>query len=235
MLTVREVDATVRVEIVAHEKALEPAVQHDVEQVWQAERSKASHLFDGPLFSILAMERRHILGWITSYRYLVAQRRDPRLRSALNIRPLGVTGILRCPEGIVFAQRALAVELDAGRWELAPSGSVDGAFRSGDGAIDVRVQLLDELADEIGLDPGMIDQMPQPFALVEDSESGVADLGLFMQTAADAGAIAHAFAARPTREYQRQQVVRPSALGKFVGEVDLAPVSRALLAQAALL
>jgi hypothetical protein len=235
MLTAHRVDAALRVEVVAHDKVLEPAVQGAVDDVWQAETAKAPHLFDGPLFSIVAIEPDRILGRITSYRYLVGQRRDPRLRSALDVRPLGVTGILSCPDGIVFAQRALAVELDAGRWELAPSGSVDGAFRADDGAVDVRLQLLDELTDEIGLDAGLVSPSPQPFALVEDGETGITDLGLLMHTAADASSIGHAFAARPTREYQRHQVVRRAALGGFVTEVDLAPASRALLAQAALL
>jgi hypothetical protein len=232
MLTIAAIDGAIRVEIVPSEVALSPTTRMAVENVWSAERAKAPYLFDGPLFSIVAIEPGRILGRLTSYRYLVAQQRDPSLRPELDIRPLGVTGILTCRDGIVFGQRAFTVALDPGRWELAPSGSVDGAFRAEDGTVDVRAQLLCELAEEIGIEAGSVIEPPQPFALAADGENGVTDLGLLIRTGVGADAIERAFAVRPTREYRRQQVVARTALDRFAEEVDLAPLSRALLTQA---
>lgn len=229
MLTVRPVTADLRVEVDGDPHPLPVEIEAEVDRIWEAERALSPQLFDGPLFSISVADGDQIRGTMTGYRRFVAQRRRPALAAQLAVRPLGVTGLHRCRDGVVFCRRAGDVEMDAERWELSASGSVDGRLRTSDGAIDLAAQILEELAQETGVEAAAIPAPPTPFACVDDDQSLVTDIGmLIVSDLAEADILAR-FDRRETREYEAVAVVPQRRLEAFAAEIDLAPVSRALL------
>ncbi|PWR25130.1 NUDIX hydrolase [Zavarzinia aquatilis] len=203
-----------------------------VAAIWQAEKARRGDaLFDGRLFSIRTLAPGLITGWLAPYSWYVAQRRDAALAAALDIRPLGVTGIMICDDGIVLGRRGGGVETDAGLWELAPSGGVDGEFRTGDGSLDLGAQLLNELVEETGLPAALATAPPRPVALAEDGESGITDVGLLLRIACDAAAVRAAFAPLAGQEYAELAVVPRDALGAFMAgrAAQFGRVSRCLI------
>lgn len=193
-----------------------PAALARVAAIWQAEKARRGDaLFDGRLFSIRTLTPGLITGWLAPYSWYVAQRRDKTLAAALDIRPLGVTGIMICDDGIVFGRRGGGVETDAGLWELAPSGGVDGEFRTADGAIDLGAQLLNELVEETGLPATLAEATPRPVALAEDGDSGITDVGLLLRIACGAETVRAAFAPLAGQEYAELAVVPRDALDGF--------------------
>ena len=152
MIVTRAVAADLKVRLGGKTPSPSPEVLERVATIWEAEKSKRGKaLFNGSLFSIDSVSPTEITGWLAEYRWFLAQRRDPALRRALCVHPLGVTGVLCCADGVVLGRRAGSVEMDAGLWELVPSGSVDGSVTGPDGEIDLRGHLLTELKEEIGI------------------------------------------------------------------------------------
>ena len=107
---------------------LPPAVAETVDAIWAAELAKRPHAFDGPMFSVTRLDGTLITGQWTTYRRFMARRRQPTLAEALGVRPLAVTGVLRCRDGIVLGRRGDGVTQAAGAFELAEdedSGVID--------------------------------------------------------------------------------------------------------------
>ncbi len=202
-----------------------------VAAIWRAETAQRPRLFNGRLFSIAREEPERIEGWLAEYWLFLAQRREPALREQLQLRPLGVTGLLRCADGVVFGRRAAHVVQNPGAWELAPSGGIDGSALAADGRIDLARQLLAELAEETGIAPERVSRPPRPFAMVEDRTSGVAAIALSLQTDLRADDIWAAFAALEAREYDELEIVPDAAIGPFVDRIGalLSPASLILL------
>lgn len=221
---------TVRIEAAPPPPA--PEMLARVAALWRAEKAKRGHaLFDGRLFSISRLAPPLVTGWLAPYSWYVAQRHDPALRAGLGVRPLGVTGIMICDEGIVFGRRASTVATDPDLWELAPSGGVDGEFLTPDGGIDLAAQILNELTEETGLPAAVVTAPPRPVALVEDGSSLVTDVGLLLRLGCGAATVRAAFAAKASQEYTELAVVAPADLGGFMAAAGsgLGPVSRGLI------
>ncbi|MFZ2869507.1 hypothetical protein [Zavarzinia sp.] len=214
-----------------------PEVLARVAALWRAEKAKRGDaLFDGRLFSISRLAPPLVTGWLAPYSWYVAQRLDPALRAGLGLRPLGVTGIMICDEGIVFGRRASTVTTDHDLWELAPSGGVDGEFLTPDGDIDLAAQILNELTEETGLPTALVTAPPRPVALVEDGASLVTDIGLQLRLGCGAAAVRAAFAALASQEYTELAVVAPADLDAFMAAADngVGRVSRGLIDMLAL-
>ena len=198
-------------------------VQARVESIWQSEIStRASPPFNGLLFSVTNYGSDQIVGWFAEYKQFLAQRRDPSLTTVLNIKPLAVTGLLACHDGIVIGRRSNNVEQDGGLWELVPSGGVDGSKLNCDGEPDVTAKILDELNEEIGIHASAIDHIT-PFALIEDTSSGVFDIGISMHTPLTNTDIDDIF--RPFRHHDYSEI----SFVRDANRVALSPVSSALL------
>lgn len=226
---------TVRIEAAPPPPA--PEVLARVAAIWRAEKAKRGDaLFDGRLFSVSRLAPPLITGWLAPYSWYVAGRHDPALRTVLGVRPLGVTGVMICDEGIVFGRRASTVATDPDLWELAPSGGVDGEFLTPDGGIDLAAQILNELTEETGLPAAVVTPPPRPVALVEDGSSLVTDVGLLLRLGCGAAAVRAAFATKASREYTELAVVAPDALDSFMAAAGdgLGPVSRGLIESARL-
>jgi hypothetical protein len=205
-----------------------------VEQIWQTEiqnRGPDKSLFNGRLFSIERTQPGRIAGWLAEYKWFLAQRREPALYDALRVRPLAITGLLHCADGIVFGRRASHVEQDAGRWELVPSGGVDDSATRPDGSIDLAQHVIKELTEETGIVRELIEGSPPPFAIARDESSHVSDVGILLRTSLSEADIQATFARLTNREYTDLQVVAFDRVGEFIQRCfdSLAPVSLALL------
>jgi 8-oxo-dGTP pyrophosphatase MutT (NUDIX family) len=235
MLTVHSV-TTVEVRLSAEVPVLSPSVRNCIEDIWTAEQQRRGNkLFNHKLFSISAIDSAgHITGWLVEYKWFLAQRRDPSLYDALRVRPLAVTGLLHCAEGIVTGRRSRHVEQDAGFWELVPSGGVDGSTARPDGSISLDDQLLAELEEEVGITRQMIVSPPEPFATVYDEDTHVLDIGVVLRTNLSKAAVISTFNSLENREYVELECL-PRGRVEDLAEPfrhKLASVSRALLALA---
>lgn len=231
VLKIRTVQPELKVRLAASPPTVTPDALARVEKIWQAEKARRGDaLFNGPLFSIDCLSADQIIGWLAEYSWFLAQRRDPSLYPLLKVRPLGVTGVLRCADGIIFGRRG-HVEMDAGLWELVPSGGVDGSTVDSTGQIDLGAHLLIEMTEETGISATAVSAPPLAFAMVEDRSSRVTDIGLVLQTKLSASQVNERFAALENREYVELKVVPATRISQFLDDcgTTLAEVSRALL------
>jgi 8-oxo-dGTP pyrophosphatase MutT (NUDIX family) len=231
MLNVRALQSTPRVAL-GTPPALEPDVLARVEQIWQQEKKlRGDQLFNGAMFSVQEFSEGEIIGCMTEYRLFLAQRRDPALYEALKIRPLAVTGVLACRDGLVLGQRSSRTEMDANLWELVPSGSVDAQSLDDDGQPSLLRCLLNELREETGILASNVLGEPSAIAAADDSASHVVDIGLGMRIDLSAGQVIETFAALKNREYASLEVIAADGIEAFRKNrgASLADVSAALL------
>lgn len=216
MLNVHLLQSEPRVTLEAAAPAIGPDIEARVDEIWQREKELRSHdLHNGRLFSVDHRDARTIVGWMSEYRYFLAQRREPSLHAALKIKPLAVTGILSCPDGVLFGRRSARSEMDAGCWELVPSGGVDDAAVGPDGQVSLERCILTELEEETGIAASELSAHPRAVALVEDPQSHVTDIGIMLSIASPAAQIRHCFAALGNREYSELEIVAPTELRVF--------------------
>jgi 8-oxo-dGTP pyrophosphatase MutT (NUDIX family) len=193
-----------------------PEVMIRVEEIWQREKAqRGDRLFNGKLFSIHACTPRAIVGRMSEYRYFLAQRRDPALHAALRIRPLAVTGVLVCRDGIVFGRRGSGSEMDGDLWELAPSGSVDDAAVDPEGNVSLAQCLIRELEEETGVCRSKLTAPPEAIALIEDLQSHVVDVALRFEVNCSGADILESFSGLRHREYAALELVAPVAVPAF--------------------
>ncbi|WP_438278325.1 NUDIX hydrolase [Nitrobacter sp.] len=216
MLSVHLLQSEPRVTLEATAPTIGPDIEARVDEIWQREKELRSHdLHNGRLFSVDYCDARTIVGWMSEYRYFLAQRREPSLHAALKIKPLAVTGILSCPDGVLFGRRSRRSEMDAGCWELVPSGGVDDAAVGSAGQVSLERCILTELEEETGIGASELSARSRVVALVEDPQSHVIDVGIMLATAASAAQIQRRFAALGNREYSELEIVAPAQLRAF--------------------
>ncbi|NQV81933.1 MAG: hypothetical protein HQ495_15355 [Alphaproteobacteria bacterium] len=208
-----------------------PIIGREVERLWQIERARRGNaVFNGPVLSAIEVSQGGIRVCLAEYRHLIAQRARPDLFEALNIRPVAVSGLLECIGGLVFGRRADAVTQHPGLWELVPSGGVEAHGESVGGTVDFRAHILKELEEEIGATRNDITAI-KPFCIVEDSESHVIDIGVYLRSELTAEEIILRHWRSATREYDELQIVPRSEIANFVEKQQgqLVDVSIALI------
>jgi hypothetical protein len=216
MLKVHLLQSEPRVTLGAAAPTIGPDIEARVDEIWQREKELRPHdLYNGRLFSIDHCDAKTIVGWISEYRYFLAQRREPSLHAALKIKPLAVTGILSCSDGILFGRRSGRSEMDAGCWELVPSGVVDDAAVGSAGQVNLERCILIELEQETGIKASELSAHSRAVALVEDPQSHVIDVGIMLATASSAAQIQQRFAALENREYSELEIVAPADVRAF--------------------
>jgi 8-oxo-dGTP pyrophosphatase MutT (NUDIX family) len=216
MLNVHLLQSEPKVTLGAAAPTIGPDIEARVNEIWQREKQLRSHeLYNGRLFSVDHCDSKTIVGWISEYRYFLAQRREPSLHAALKIKPLAVTGILSCPDGVLFGRRSGRSEMDAGCWELVPSGGVDEAAVGPAGQVSLERCILIELEEETGIGASELSANSRAVALVEDSQSHVTDVGIMLATACSAAQIQRRFAALGNREYSELEIVAPAEVRAF--------------------
>jgi hypothetical protein len=179
--------------------------------VWRLEKERrGANLTDGRIFHLSEHRRNYLRILPSKYRYLVARRRDPKLIEAgLNIRPVGVTGVLLCRDGVVLGRRGEGVATDAGRWESSPAGGLSLS--------DPKAQILEELEEELGLSESQL-LAAETCGLVEDQESGVFDIVFRLLTSVSFREVQDSQLRRGTEEYSELTVIKPSEIGAFLEE-----------------
>lgn len=209
---------------------LSEAAEARIGEIWAEEtRRRGTALFNGRIYSLVERAPDRLAVRAMEYRHLVAWRRAPGLAAqGLVLRPLGVTGLLQTPDGIVFGRRALHLAADAGLWETAPSGGLD--------RLDPAGLLLEELREELGLEPGSASP-PYAFALVEDATSGVLDIAFRIETTLGGSAVLAAHCAAGSDEYSELAIVAPRDLAGFLAarRGEILPIVTAILRRAGLL
>jgi hypothetical protein len=237
MIETRTISGALRVRVTRLAPALPASLEARVAALWEEEVGRrGDDLFDGSILSVVHAGSDLVEGEITDYRRLIAQRADPDLRARLAVRPLAVSGLLRCAEGVVFAKRSPRVTEAGGRWELAPSGGLDAAGLVPDEPVEPQAQILTELSEELGV-PASSVEPPTPFCLVDDHDTGIVDIGIELRAPTlRAGDLVDHHRRAGSDEYDEVTAVLDADLAPFVAaHPDLIPVSVALLAARGLL
>ncbi|MEK7244820.1 MAG: NUDIX hydrolase, partial [Pseudomonadota bacterium] len=231
MLTVHDLSPNVEVIALGPAPALPASLEAEVSAIWEKEKAqRPDRLFDGRIFSVAALARERISGCFVPYRRLIAGRASPALFASLQVRPLAVSGLLTCADGIAFARRAAGLTDDPGRWELVPSGGVTPDCVDASGKVDLGRQILAELAEEVGMAASDV-AMTGPFLAVEGGDSHVVDIGFALATPLVGDQVRARHARQGSSEYTEIAVVAESEIPRFAASLGaaLAPVSRALL------
>ena len=237
MITVHDLSPNVAVIAEGPAPPLPASLEAEVAAIWEREKAgRPDGLFDGRIFSVAASARERISGCFVPYRRLIAERANPKLFAGLQVRPLAVSGLLVSADGVVFGRRAAGLTEDAGRWELVPSGGVAPECADASGRVDIRRQILAELAEEVGLDANDV-SVSGPFCAVEDGDSHGVDIGIALAIPLSGNEVRACHARRGSLEYSEIAVVAQSAIPGFAASLgpELVAVSRALLVQKGLL
>lgn len=186
--------------------------------IWDEELERRNaDLFNGEIVSVTSLNDTTIVGRRAEYRSLLAQSHDPEIFRWLQVRPLAVTGILICPEGVVIGRRSKSVFQSPGLWELAPSGSVDLGTMDGAGNIDLLSQLMQELREELGLSAADINEV-EPLAIACDAGSQVFDVCFILRTNTPWTRILASFEAEGNTEYERLDILPLPEIVRFSQE-----------------
>jgi len=146
MLRVYDFYANACVRVVSNNTTLPNEVEVEIERIWNEEQSqRGKALFNGEILSAMEVSAQEILGCRAEYKHLVAQRIQPTLFEVLGVRPVAVSGVLECSDGLVLGRRAATTTQDAGLWELVPSGGLDPSNVTENAELDYLLQILAEL------------------------------------------------------------------------------------------
>lgn len=132
-----------------------PAERDAVDRHWDRLVRANPRLYNGPLLAVVAVDFEHAAFHCRrdEFKRLCAQ---PAVRT--NVRLLSVTGVVLADDAsgrphVLLGRRGRDVRSYPGLWELGPAGGIPPPHPSVDhlGEIDVRAQLLEEAAEELGL------------------------------------------------------------------------------------
>ena len=237
MITVHDLSPNVEVWAEPAPPDLPDALAAEVAALWEKDKARRGvQLFDGLMFSVTALAPARIAGHFVPYRWLVAQRARPALAASLKVRSLAVSGLIAAADGVVFGRRAAWLTDDAGCWELIPSGGIDPESVGADGRVDLRRQLLAELAEEVGLGAEEV-TVSEPFCAVENEKNRVLDIGFMITTGLSKKEVRARQARLRRPEYAELAVVAAGDIPAFVASrgAALVEISRAILGAKGLL
>jgi len=196
-------------------KQADSGLSDKIDHLWNAAVSDGyQQLFDGQLYSVTDVEADVITVTRASYRHFFAQSREPSLFEPFFIRPIAVTTVLECPDGLVFGRRSDDVAFDKSLWELGPSGTIDDSAETQDGYLDWRITVLEELQEELGV-RGLEEQAFKLSGALEDTVLHSVDLIAPIKTTLTRNQIEQVFLRRRTQEYTDIAVVPRRELSTF--------------------
>jgi 8-oxo-dGTP pyrophosphatase MutT (NUDIX family) len=121
------------------------ATLDEVDAAWARVRARVPRAFDGPMLHVMGVSRNGHGGVAihcveSSYRFAAAGSAG----LDCGMRPLGVKGICRTPDGrVLMARRSLETLTYPGEWEFAPGGCMEPG-------VDPAAMVLRELREETG-------------------------------------------------------------------------------------
>lgn len=199
--------------------------------IWSEEiQRRGAELFDGGIVSVASIDGNRIIGRRAEYRWLLAQSRDASIFKWSQVRPLAVTGLLFCQDGIVIGRRSKSVYQFPGLGELAPSGSVDFSTLDAHHNISLHQQLMQELREEIGIDASSVTEL-KPLAIVSDVDSHVFDVCFAVHTSLRWPQIQEASARNASEEYESIEILPLDNIASFLAanQHSITPLTLALL------
>jgi hypothetical protein len=208
-------------------------IQTEIARLWEEEqRRRSMPLVNGAILSALSVSPSVIVGRIAEYREYLAQKAHPQLYRVLRVRPVAVSGILQCPEGLVFGRRGADVTDATASWELVPSGGIDMSGRTSEFCADYIAQLAAELREEIGISIESCRAL-EPICAVEDETTHVLDIGIAMTTDLTLDRLREAHRTAESHEYKELLAVRLTEFDDFAAACGekLLPVSAELVRQ----
>jgi len=163
------VQSDFQVKIVSNSKVLSEELIQEIDEIWKKEKEKkGKHLFNGKILSMVSFDGKTLTGEFVEYKLLVAQLRNPDLIEAINVLPVGVSGVTMSHAHYLLGKRSKFVTMNPEYYELAPSGSVSEEVVKGD-SVNIKKQIFLELQEEMGIATENIKKIT-PFALVKDLE-----------------------------------------------------------------
>lgn len=215
MMTVSPVESPLRLELVQAPPPPPAVVQAEIDRIWEAELRRRPEIFDGTILTVLARDEGRISAGPIPYRRLLAQVREPALAPVLDLLPLAVTGIVLCRDGLVLGLRGGRLTQDPGRWEYAPSGSVDASALEQDGRIDAAGLVKRELHEELGVPPSLVREC-RLLALAWDQSYPVLDLVYGIRADIGRDRLLAGLPTGAAAEHDRIAVVAPARLADFL-------------------
>jgi len=187
-----------------------------VDNLWaEAQEEQPGTLSDGSIFNVINIDGPTIRGHFIAYKVFFALRRQPEFFPNLCVKPLAVTGVSHCADGIVFGRRSDHVAQDSGLWEFAPSGGLDYSSRRSDGIVDFRNQLAREFTEETGLQSELISKV-RPWCVVGDASNDVFDIVAHLTLNEPPQEIKRALATVRNDEYQEFKIVKDEDISSFL-------------------
>jgi hypothetical protein len=143
--------------------------EKEIERIWEREKKiKGDKLFNGQLLNYVAHDETQLTGYFIEYKHYLAQLYNPLLYDTLKIQGVGVSGVTRAGDFILFGKRAEHVTTHPLFYELAPAGGLDPNFVRAD-QIPLSIPYIQEINEEVGVNEESIHSIT-PFALVYDAE-----------------------------------------------------------------
>ena len=198
--------------------SLSSQVEKRVDELWRAALSSTnSRLFNGLIFSATSVGPDELRGRFVEYKYHIAQQMDIRLAPILRIAPVCLSGVLTCPEGILFGKRQDGLATRPGVWGLMPSGCLTPDTFSADGSVDYVKAFLYALKDELNIDAHFLSDLSHNALIAEHSIDGEGySLVMNAQIALSSLAIKHRHLNANEDKYSEIVAVPPADVESFL-------------------
>jgi len=216
MYMTHPVPADLRILVDAPVPDPDAALLAQADALWERELVARPKLFDGRVFSLASREGGTLRGFAAPYRWHVATQRDPERFAALGVRSLAVTGLVTASGHLFFGLRKAALAIEGGLWETAPAGTLHTNLREPCGALSWRGIFLEELAEELGV-PARAEDL-RPVGLVEDTVTGIWELGVAVDLQADHRDVLGAWSSLDATEHTELAAVPLADVPRFLKE-----------------
>lgn len=156
-------------------RVLSDTLKKRIDEIWDEEiRLYGSDRFNGEILNLIDCNDKGLVGHFIEYKWFVAARKDQEIQKALQLTPIGVSGIIREGNLALTGLRSKNLAAYPGLWELVPSGGISPKYVQGN-TINYRQQMLDELEEETGVNREKV-RAVTPFMLILDKVRSVLDI-----------------------------------------------------------
>ena len=198
---------------------LPPEISKIVDALWDESVSHNSGLFDDRIFSFSNFDTFAIEGHFVPYRHLRAISSNPALKHQIKLRPLAISGVAKCSDGIIIGKRAAGVSSMRGLWEFCPSGGINAEHVSTAGDVDFHSLILSELLDEVGIQKDFVKNICISEGY-ENISSGLLDLVADMEIDLSSDQVINLHRQNATDEYDEIRVISEKDIKAFCSSVN---------------